>query len=271
MSMTRREFVHKMGAGAAAMAAPFAARAAERPIRLFNGKNLDGWYSYTVQTKSENPGIFTAVDGMLRVCGGSGDTAFYGGLVTKKAYENYKLSFEYKWGGPTYGVRKEKSRDSGVMIHCVGPNEPGPWMTSYEYQIIEGGTGDILVVPCNGSVDDAGKPVKIELIAEIVKDGSQTIWKEGGEKKVFPRGRVNWYGRDPEWKDTLGFRGREDVESKLGEWTRCEAVCKGDTLTYYVNGNLVNKAFALSVTRGKLFFQTEGAECWYRNIELAPL
>ena len=107
--------------------------------------------------------------------------------------------------------------------------------------------------------------------AEKLKKKKQTIWKEGGEKTVFPRGRVNWYGRDPEWKDTLGFRGRQDIDGRLGEWTHCEAVCKDDTLVYYVNGKLVNKAFGLNVTRGKLFFQTEGAECWYRNIELTPL
>ncbi len=83
---------------------------------------------------------------MLKVSGGAGDTAYYGGIITKQAYSNYKLTFDYKWGGPTYGNRKDKSRDSGVLLHCIGPNEKSPWMTSYEFQIIEGGTGDILVV-----------------------------------------------------------------------------------------------------------------------------
>jgi hypothetical protein len=157
------------------------------------------------------------------------------------------------------------------MLHCVGPNEPGPWMTSYEFQIIEGGTGDVLVVPMNGSLDDAGKPVILELSAEIVTRGKATIWHAGGEKTLFRHGRVDWYGRDPDWKDSIGFRGREDVESKFGQWTRCEAICKGDTLEYRVNGKLVNKAFGLSVTRGKVFFQTEGAEVWYRDILLTAL
>ena len=253
------------------LAGPWLARAAAEPIRLFNGKNLDGWYSYTTQTKFENPGIFTAVDGMLRVSGGSGDTAYYGGLVTKKSYGNYKLTFNYKWGGPTYGKRKDKARDSGVLLHCVGPNEPGPWMTSYEFQIIEGGTGDILVVPTNGKVDDDGKPVHLELTGEAVKDGKQFYWKAGAEKVVFPSGRLNWYGRDPEWKDAVNFRGRQDVESKCGEWTHCEVICAKNTLTYFVNGKLVNKAFGLTVTRGKLLFQTEGAEIWYRDMVLTPL
>ena len=26
-------------------------------------------------------------------------------------------------------------------------------------------------------------------------------WHKGGEKRVFNKGRVNWYGRDPDWKD----------------------------------------------------------------------
>jgi len=246
-------------------------RAEPKPIRLFNGKNLDGWYWYTPQTKYENPGIFTVVDGMLRVAGGSGEQAYFGGLITKQAFSNYKLTFDYKWGVPTYGKRMHKARDSGVLLHCVGPNEPGPWMTGYEFQIIEGGTGDLWVVPVNGNVDDEGRPVALALSAEIGKQGKASIWREGREKTVVRSGCVNWYGRDPDWTDTLGFRGREDVESPFGQWTHCEAICRGDTLEYRVNGKLVNKAFDLSVTRGKLFFQTEGAEVWYRDIVLTPL
>jgi hypothetical protein len=272
MSISRRGFLGRVGMGAAAvLAGAPVVRAAAQPIRLFNGKNLDGWYCYTPQAKYENPGIFTVVDGMLRISGGSGDTAYYGGLITKQAFSNYKLTFDYKWGEPTYGRRKDKARDSGVLLHAVGPNGPGPWMTSYEFQVIEGGTGDLLVVPCNGGMGDEGKLVNLELSAEIVTHGKAKIWHAGGEKTLFRGGRVDWYGRDPDWKDTVGFRGREDVESKFGDWTHCEAICRGDTLEYRVNGKLVNKAFGLSVTRGKLLFQTEGAEIWYRDIVLAPL
>ncbi|MEN9631887.1 MAG: hypothetical protein RL077_291 [Verrucomicrobiota bacterium] len=251
---------------AAVSAAP-----AARTIKLFNGRDLTGWYTYTVQTKQENPGIFTVVDGMLRVSGGAGATAYYGGIVTKAAYANYRLTFDYKWGGPTYGTRFGKSRDSGVLLHCVGPNEPGPWMTSYEFQIIEGGTGDILVVNATKK-DDEGKPVTLLLTSEGFIDGKQKYFKPAGEKMEYKDGgRHNWSGRDPKWTDTIGVRGAKDVESPFGEWTRCEIICKGDTLMYYVNGKLVNRAWGLSMTKGKIFFQTEGAEIWYRNIELTPV
>jgi hypothetical protein len=244
---------------------------AAKPIKLFNGRNLDGWYTYTVETKYENPGIFTVVDGLLRVSGGEGDKAYFGGLVTKEEYSNYKLTFAYKWGEPTYGTRKNKSRDSGVLLHCVGPNEPGPWMTSYEFQIIEGGTGDILVVNSMKRARQEGAPT-LTLVSEGFVDGKQRYFKQGGEKLEFiDSGRLNWWGRDPAWKDVVGIRGQNDVESPFGEWTKCEIICKGDTLEFYVNGRLVNRARGLSVTKGKIFFQTEGAEVWYRDIELTPL
>lgn len=242
-----------------------------RAIKLFNGQDLDGWYTYTVQTKYENPGIFTVVNGMVRVSGGSGTNGYFGGMVTKESFADYKLNFDYKWGGPTYGTRYGKSRDSGVLLHCIGPNEPGPWMTSYEFQIIEGGTGDILVVNATKK-DDAGQPVTLLLTSEGFVDGKQKYFKPGGEKIEFKdSGRHNWWGRDPAWKDVLGYRGPKDVESPFGEWTHCEIIARGDTLEYFVNGQLVNRASGLNITRGKIFFQTEGAEIWYRNIALTPL
>jgi hypothetical protein len=242
-----------------------------RAVKLFNGQNLDGWYSFTTTTKYENPGCFQVRDGMIFVAGGQGTNAWFGGLVTKEEYSNYVLTFDYKWGGPTYGSRFNKSRDAGVLLHCVGSNEPGPWMTSYEFQIIEGGTGDILVVNYSKK-GNRGEPVNLLLTSEGVLDGKQKYFKPGGEQLQFTNsGRLNWWGRDPKWTDTIGYRGPKDVESPLGEWTHCKIICRGDTLTYFVNGKLVNSARGLTVTKGKIFFQTEGAEVWYRNLELIPL
>jgi hypothetical protein len=255
----------------AGLAATLDAASGPKTIKLFNGRDLDGWYTYTAQTQYENPGIFTVVDGMLRVSGGAGDTAYYGGIITKQAFANYRLTFDYKWGGPTYGNRKGKSRDSGVLLHCIGPNEKSPWMTSYEYQIIEGGTGDILVVNATKK-DDAGNPATLLLTSEGVIDGRQKYYKKGGETISYKDGgRHNWWGRDPKWTDTMGVRGPQDVESPYGQWTRCEIVCRGDTLEFYVNGKLVNRAWGLNITKGKILFQTEGAEVWFRNIELTQL
>jgi hypothetical protein len=240
-------------------------------IQLFNGKDLDGWYTFTSTTGYDNPGVFTVVDGCIKAAGGAGDVGYFGGVITKKEYSNYRLTFDYKFGEPTYGTRHNKSRDAGLLLHCIGPNIPGkPWMTSYEYQIIEGGTGDILVV--NYGKDNMDQPVTLKITAEVVKDGKQRYWKEGAPWESWENsGRLNWYGRDPEWKDVVGYRGRQDVQSVYNEWTHCEVIALNDTLTYYVNGKLVNRCKGLNVTKGKLLFQTEGAECYYKNIELTPI
>jgi hypothetical protein len=233
--------------------------------QLFNGENFDGWYVYTTETQSENPGIFQVDNGTIYVPGGNGNTGFFGGLITKKSYDNYCLEFEYKWGDATYGNRKDKARDAGVLLHCIGPNGPGPWMTSYEYQIIEGGTGDLLVV----NNDD--RPVTLQCSAEAELRDKQHYFKPGGETFVFDSGRLNWWGRDPTWKDEAGIRGPHDLESPHGQWNKCKIVAHGNTLEFYLNGKLVNKATDLNVHRGKILFQTEGAEVWYRNLILTLL
>ena len=84
-------------------------------------------------------------------------------------------------------------------------------------------------------------------------------------------GRYNWWGRDPAWKDTLGFRGKNDVEKPAGEWHRIEVICAGDTITNIVNGFVVNVSAKSSLTQGKIQFQSEGAEIFFRKIEIRPL
>ncbi|MFO0949243.1 MAG: DUF1080 domain-containing protein [Planctomycetota bacterium] len=237
-------------------------------VALFNGKDLSGWHVYTVQTKNENPGIFTAVDGMLKISGGAGDVAYLGGIITEGEYENYRLKLEYKWGGPTYGARQDAARDSGILVHCVGPEGPGPWRTSIECQIIEGGTGDIILIGGNG---DDGKPVPMAATIEAVKREGQYYFHPGGPKVTANSGRLNWYGRDLAWKDVKDFRGKEDVESPFGEWTCVECICKNHELTNIVNGKVVNHVTGLPLNKGKILIQTEGAEMWVRNIELTPL
>ena len=84
-------------------------------------------------------------------------------------------------------------------------------------------------------------------------------------------GRFNWYGRDPEWKDEIGFRGKQDVENPVGEWNRQEVICDHDQRTNILNGKVVNHAYKSSHTEGKIQLQSEGAEILIRRVELQPL
>ncbi len=69
----------------------------------------------------------------------------------------------------------------------------------------------------------------------------------------------------------LGFRGRAEVEKPVGDWNRIEAICEGGNLVYFLNGVKVNEASDASLREGQLLFQSEGAELYFRRLELHPL
>ena len=128
--------------------------------------------------------------------------------------------------------------------------------------MIEGGTGDIILVAAKS---------RPSVTVEAEKRGDQTYYKPGAPAMTVQKARINWYGRDPQWKDVKGFRGPQDVEKPVGEWNRLECICDRDTLTYILNGKVVNAAKGSSHTKGKLLFQSEGAEVFFRKIDLRPL
>ena len=237
-------------------------------IALFNGKNLDGFYTFIEDTKYDDPRhVFSVSEGMLRI---SGDG--FGGLITKRAFRDYHLIIEFRWGERTWGTRKERARDSGILVHCHGPDGGygGRWMASVEAQIIEGGVGDILVL--TGTDPNGGGEIPTSLSAEIRTDrDGEKVWKKGGERVTISAGRINWWGRDEDWADEIGFRGKEDVESPLGEWTRMDVISEGNRLHYLVNGVTVNEAFDVAPSEGKILLQTEQAEMFVRRYELWPI
>ncbi len=238
------------------------------PIKLFNGRNMDGFYTWMRDSQYSDPKkVFTVKDGLIHI---SGDG--YGGLITNRAYRDYHLIVEFKWGEKTWGNRVDRARDSGLLVHCWGPDGgyASTWMASIEAQIIEGGVGDILVL--TGSDPITGQVLPTSLTPEITKDrDGEKVWKRGGERITIPSGRINWFGRDEDWADKIGFRGKDDVESPFGEWTRMEVIADGGHLLYKVNGVVVNEAFEAKPDFGKLLLQTEQAEMFVRRFELWPL
>lgn len=238
------------------------------PIKLFNGRNFEGFYTWIKDLKyADWNKIFTVEDGMIHV---SGDG--YGGLITNHEYRDYHLVIEFKWGEKTWGTRVDRARDSGILLHCWGPDGgySNTWMASIEAQIIEGGVGDILVL--SGTDPITGQVLPTSLTAEITKDrDGEKVWKKGGERITLSSGRINWYGRDEDWADKIGFRGKNDVESPLGEWTKLEVIADGGHLIYKVNGIVVNEAFEAKPSFGKILLQTEQAEMFVRRFELLPL
>lgn len=205
-------------------------------------------------------------DGLFHVSGNA-----YGGITTLDSFKDYHLVIEFKWGEKTWGKRAKATRDNGILVHCYGPQGAvgGSWMASIEAQIIEGGVGDILVLApklADGTVLEAS------LSAEVGLDrDKEKFWSPGAPRQTLKGGRLNWQKRDVDWKDTLDFRGKDDVESPFGQWTRMEVIAQGDRLQYFVNGVKVNEAFECKPSQGRILLQVEAAEMFVRRYELHPL
>ena len=233
-----------------------------------------GWWTPISQDPLRVFSVVDQVDGApaIRISGEK-----WGGLITKSAYRDYRLTVEFRWGLLTWGERRNRARDSGVLVHCqgqpgnTGKDMNGPWMRSIEAQVIEGGVGDLILV-AGFEPDGTRLMPTITARAGVDRDGEPVFDPTGaGQPRVFTTGRINWYGRDPDWKDELGFRGKQDVESPWGQWTRMEVIAKGDHLTNLVNGKVVNEGSAASLASGRIIIQSEGAEIYFRRIDLEPL
>ncbi len=236
-------------------------------LELIRAGKAEYHLSTKADVRDEAKNVFTfRPDGQFHISGKG-----YGGVTTNDSFKDYHLVIEFRWGGKTWGNREKATRDSGVLVHCFGPQGTmnDAWMASIEAQIIEGGVGDILVL--SPKLAD-GTVLTASISAEVGRDrDKEMIWTPDAARVVLTGGRLNWQKRDVDWKDTIGFRGRDDVESPTGQWTRMEIIAKGDTLEYLVNGVLVNRAFDVKPSQGRIQLQTEAAEMLVRRYELHPL
>ncbi len=234
-------------------------------IRLFNGRDLAGLSPWLKDTKREDPRkVFTAHDGLLHI---SGDG--FGYIATDRAYRDYHLIVEFKWGKKTDGGKSV--RNSGVLLHATGPDggAGGTWMSSIECQLAQGCVGDLIVIRGR---DEKQQTIPVRLTSDVVLGPDERPrWKPGGEPRVFTDRQLWWSRHDPDFKELIDTRGKEDVESPLGEWTRVECICAGDRITIVVNGVTVNKCYGAFPAAGKILLQSEGFELFVRRFELRPL
>src|SRR5262249_20838987 len=135
----------------------------------------------------------------------------------------------------------------------------------------EGGTADLLVLGTKNHPFRLTAEVEDRPTGEGKGLHKEPYYRSGAPAREFTSGRINWYGRDPHWKDVKGFRGKEDVEKPVGEWNTLECICLNDKITLLLNGKIMNRASKVSPDRGKILFQSEGAEVFFRRVDLKPL
>jgi hypothetical protein len=234
-------------------------------IQLFNGRDLTGLYAWVKGSGREDPkGVFTVHDGMIHVSGEE-----HGYIATEKPYRDYRLVVEYKWGPRTYGAKYV--RNSGILLHATGPdgNRGGVWMNSIEVQLAQGCVGDLIVIRGQDEASQAN-PATITSDTVLGPD-KRTRWQKGGTPTKYSGKQFWWSLHDPDFKELIDTRGKNDVESPLGEWTRVECICHGNRITVVVNGTTVNECYDVVPSAGKILLQSEGFEIFFRKFELHPL
>jgi hypothetical protein len=234
-------------------------------IRPFNGKDFSGLYMWLKKTGREDPRhVFRVEDGMIR-CGAED----MGYLATKDAYQNFHLSVEYKWGAKS--TTDKYVRNSGVLLHGVGPDgsQNGVWMTAIECQLAQGCEGDLIVIP-GKQTDGKLFPATVSSTTSVAEDG-RTRWDKGGKPTAYSGKQFWWSKHEPFFKELIDTRGKDDVASPLGEWTKVECVCSGKRITIKINGITVNECYDAHPAAGKILLQTEGHEIYFRNFEIRPL
>ena len=156
----------------------------------------------------------------------------FGYLCTLKSYTNFRLTVEFKWGEARYPPRDSTKRDSGILYHFEEGSMDTIWPKSFECQIQEGDCGD--------------------------------FWLVGGTTLAT---RNHW---ENEWGMKHILRS-QDNEKPHGEWNSIEIISDHGALRHYVNALLVNEGEYSSVRQGRILLQSEGAEVYYRNLQIQVL
>jgi hypothetical protein len=246
---------------------------------LFNSRDLQGWdvwlgasevpplpfkfwgeWEDVLGLNPVDQSIFSVVeeDGepALRISG-----EVWGALTTRESYRDYHLRLQYKWGEQKFAPRADKPRNTGLLYHAVGPQGAfwSYWMRSAEFEIMEGSTGNLT------SVDSVSGSVQSR------RDWSLPIpwlrYAKAGEPRVL---------------GGLVFRmqAQQDLELPSGEWNDLELIVRGDSGRHLVNGVEVlvvenlrqpTDAGESPLLEGRLQLQSEGAEVFFRHIELREL
>jgi hypothetical protein len=282
LSRWRRVISGSLTALLALSVCPFSvvkAAAAEDFLPLFNGRDLQGWETWqgarvvpsmpiklwgewedVVGLNKNAADVFTVVmvdsEPAIRISG-----EIWGALVSENSYSDYHLRLQFKWGDRKYAPREDKPRNSGLLYHSNGDHGAfwSYWMRSAEFEIMQGSTG--MFAPVD----------KVTARIPTAWDFSLAIpWLRyaSAESETGVGGMV------------FRVQASEDRERPAGEWNTLELYVLGDRALHIVNGVPVMSVRRLRqdagegdepLTAGKIQLQSEGAEVFFRHIELQSI
>jgi hypothetical protein len=260
-------------------------RAEEGWRPLWNGKNLDGWDTFMTNPDAawDVPGlkrdpngkylepiglnrdplhVFTIenVDGRPAIhVSGQG----FGVMTTRESFANFHVRVQIKWGERKWGSKINAPRDCGLLyfVHGAPGFDHATWPRSVEFQIQEHDMGDLYAL---------GTQITVNARRADATPRSLYLYDPKGEPVVFVQ------------KAPIGNRCVKlgDPEKPNGQWNTLDLYCVGSDSIHVVNGTVVMRLqhaerldgpAPAPLTSGQIALQTEGAEVFYRDVEVQPI
>ena len=149
-------------------------------------------------------------------------------------------------------------------------------MSAIECQIMEAAVGDLMLIRSRDKEDDPTSMTA--LTSGDDADGWPYVatglnWptmnsNRPGLRRITNWGRLNRRAKRRDWKDEFDLLDTSRFESKVGEWNRLIVRCTGGIIVVVLNDRVVNSAFNVWPTRGKILLQSEGSEIEFRHMKL---
>lgn len=280
--MDRRTALHLLASSLIPRTSEARQATGEHWTPLFNGRDLSGWDTFlgTPHPSTDVPGLSRHPDGTYaEVVGVNRDPRrvfavvtvdgapavrisgeIYGGLITAAEYGDYHLRFQFKWGERIWPPRPHLPRDTGCCYHSVGPHGAsyGFWMRSFEFQIQEGDVGDFYSLD-GVIVDVHATPVEPANSKSDLAFANEAPLVTGTRRRVIKAAAA---------------------ERPRGAWNTLDLYCVGQSSVHVVNdrtqvvlGGLRHVVGGQDVplTRGRIQFQSEAAEVYFRDIAIRPI
>jgi len=216
------------------------------------GRNRDPLKVFTVEMVGGQPAIHVSGQG-------------FGTLTTTETFTNFHLRLQVKWGEKRWANRAKSRRDAGLLYFVHG--EPGfrseTWPRSIEFQIQERDFGDLYAVATQITV-------RARKETQGANHRTVYIYDPKGEPTLFVE------------KKPIGNHCAHlmNAEKPRGEWNTLDLICFNGDSIHVVNGRVVMRlhnaqrldgAEPAPLRSGAISLQTEGAEVFYRNVEIKPI
>jgi len=134
----------------------------DKPIDLFNGKDLDGW-TYDIKGENTDPAsVYSVEDGILKNTGRPA-----GVIRTKQTYKDYEVEVQWRW--------PKKGGNSGLLIHSSTPRNRNVWPKSLEVQLASNNAGDFWVI---------GESIRVKNPEKRTRGRRTANYTDGSEKDL---------------------------------------------------------------------------------------